>query len=199
MGLETVQYIDDFVVTNPTPQDKRREGDDHLRRIKLGVKNTFPNLNGPVTATPTELNYTVGVTSNIQDQLDSKLESTDLDFSSYAQLSVDNAWTSTQTIAPVNLGNVTDAAVMDLSVAESFIMTIIGNVILNFTNLVEGQNVFVKIIQGIGGSHTIEFLGNVHFPFGLAPTLSTTAGSYDVLSGKVIDGAIIFGLLSDLR
>lgn len=56
MGLEVVQYIDDFNTDWPLGTDKRRQGDDHLRNIKLGVKNTFPNLTGPVTKTQAELN-----------------------------------------------------------------------------------------------------------------------------------------------
>jgi microcystin-dependent protein len=56
MGLESGTYISDLVSNWPLATDKRREGDDHLRLIKQVLKNTFPNLNGPVTATPQELN-----------------------------------------------------------------------------------------------------------------------------------------------
>lgn len=56
MGLEAGQYISDLVSDWPTSFDKRREGDDHLRLIKTVLKNTFPNLNGPVTSTPAQLN-----------------------------------------------------------------------------------------------------------------------------------------------
>jgi microcystin-dependent protein len=56
MGLETGQYIKDLVTNWPLATDKRREGDDHLRLIKQVLKNTFPNLDGPVTATPAQLN-----------------------------------------------------------------------------------------------------------------------------------------------
>lgn len=61
-GLEDLtgssKYISDFVVTNPTATDSKSEGDDHIRGIKNAIKNTFPNITGPVTATQTELNYT---------------------------------------------------------------------------------------------------------------------------------------------
>lgn len=56
MGLEAVTFIDDFNVDWPLSTDKRRQGDDHLRAIKLGVKNTFPNITGVVTKTQAELN-----------------------------------------------------------------------------------------------------------------------------------------------
>jgi hypothetical protein len=56
MGLELATYIADLVPTWPLGSDKIRQGDDHLRNIKSALKNTFPNLNGPVTATPESLN-----------------------------------------------------------------------------------------------------------------------------------------------
>jgi len=77
MGVETFQYIDDLVSTNPTATDNVSEGDDHIRGIKTTLKNTFPNVTGAITPTETELNYVDGVTSNIQTQLDSKCSSGD--------------------------------------------------------------------------------------------------------------------------
>ena len=72
MGVETFQYIDDLVSTNPTATDNVSEGDDHIRGIKTTLKNTFPNVTGAITPTETELNYVDGVTSAIQTQLDAK-------------------------------------------------------------------------------------------------------------------------------
>lgn len=43
MPLETGNFIDDLVTTNPPGTDGKSQGDDHLRLIKLLVKNTFPN------------------------------------------------------------------------------------------------------------------------------------------------------------
>lgn len=42
MGLESVTWIDDFVITNPTGADKKKQGDDHLRAIKTGLRNSLP-------------------------------------------------------------------------------------------------------------------------------------------------------------
>jgi microcystin-dependent protein len=56
MGLETAEYISGLVTNWPLSTDKRREGDDHLRLLKQVLKNTFPNLNAEVTATPSQLN-----------------------------------------------------------------------------------------------------------------------------------------------
>lgn len=47
MGLETVNYVDDLVETNPVANvDQKAQGDDHIRNIKKGIKATFPGLNG---------------------------------------------------------------------------------------------------------------------------------------------------------
>lgn len=62
MGLETINYITDLVITNPTSSDPKSQGDDHLRGIKKGVTQTLPNLSGPMTATHTELNILDGAT-----------------------------------------------------------------------------------------------------------------------------------------
>lgn len=58
MPVETVTYIDDLVVTNPLGSDDLATADDHLRLIKVGIKNTWPNVAGAVQATHTELDYT---------------------------------------------------------------------------------------------------------------------------------------------
>lgn len=58
-------YIDDLIATNPSGSQYKYEGDEHLRFIKKVLKNTFPNITGPITATETELNYVKGVTSQL--------------------------------------------------------------------------------------------------------------------------------------
>jgi hypothetical protein len=56
MGLESGTYISDLIATNPAGTDQRYTTDDHIRLIKAVLKNTFPNLNGPVQMTPDLLN-----------------------------------------------------------------------------------------------------------------------------------------------
>ena len=53
--------------------DLAATADDHLRLIKSTIKTTFPNINAAITATDEEINFTDGVTSAIQTQLDAKL------------------------------------------------------------------------------------------------------------------------------
>lgn len=59
MPLESASYINSLVATNPTSTDTVSQADDHIRLIKKVLKDTFPNLNAPVTATPSELNSAV--------------------------------------------------------------------------------------------------------------------------------------------
>lgn len=47
MGLEVPTYVSDLVTTNPTSTDLRSQGDDHLRYLKLSLKNSFPNATKP--------------------------------------------------------------------------------------------------------------------------------------------------------
>lgn len=47
MPLETVNFINDLVETNPRGDlDQRHEGDDHIRNIKKALRNTLPGMNG---------------------------------------------------------------------------------------------------------------------------------------------------------
>lgn len=49
MALEAATYINNLVITNPDPFDTKSQGDDHMRLIKRVLKNTFPNITGPIT------------------------------------------------------------------------------------------------------------------------------------------------------
>ena len=56
MALENAVYVASLVASNPLSTDTVSQADDHLRLIKTVLKNTFPNLNAPVTASPEQLN-----------------------------------------------------------------------------------------------------------------------------------------------
>lgn len=60
MTVESVTTINDLDPLNPAGTDGKSEGDDHIRNIKTGLKQTFPNIAGPMTATHDELNYLDG-------------------------------------------------------------------------------------------------------------------------------------------
>lgn len=56
MPLESALYISELNVANPASTDSVAQADDHIRLIKAAIKATFPNINGPVTASQTALN-----------------------------------------------------------------------------------------------------------------------------------------------
>jgi microcystin-dependent protein len=56
VALETFNYLDSLVPTNPVVADGLVNGDDHIRGIKSTLKATFPNITGVVTATQDALN-----------------------------------------------------------------------------------------------------------------------------------------------
>ena len=56
MAVESVTYINNYDPNLPSGGDSIAEGDDHLRNLKKGIKNTFPNITGEVTATHDDLN-----------------------------------------------------------------------------------------------------------------------------------------------
>jgi microcystin-dependent protein len=56
MALETASYINGLNAANPPGSDRVHQGDDHIRLLKQAIKNTFPNITGPVTLTQDQLN-----------------------------------------------------------------------------------------------------------------------------------------------
>lgn len=55
MPLESATYIDGLVTTNPAASDAISTADDHLRLIKSAIKATFPNINGPMTLSQSQI------------------------------------------------------------------------------------------------------------------------------------------------
>lgn len=75
MGLEVTTTIEGLDVSNPASGDDVDEGDNHLRLIKIVLKNILPGLGGngfsiPVVATEADLNHSTGLSGNIQAQID---------------------------------------------------------------------------------------------------------------------------------
>ena len=63
MPLETANFIDGLVATNPAATDGLADADNHMRLIKAVLKNSFPSIAGAVNATHTELNTLDGDTA----------------------------------------------------------------------------------------------------------------------------------------
>ncbi len=61
MGLETGTYINSLNTANPDgANDAVSTLDDHHKLVKSTIKNTFPNIDGAMSATQDELNYNDG-------------------------------------------------------------------------------------------------------------------------------------------
>lgn len=54
MALETGNYINDLVITNPTSNDPKSAGDDHLRLLKKTLKETLNGFTGAILVTATD-------------------------------------------------------------------------------------------------------------------------------------------------
>jgi len=61
--VENAQYIAGLNPNWPLGEDFIYEGDDQIRITKKAIQQSFPNIDGPVTATPAELNELAGVGS----------------------------------------------------------------------------------------------------------------------------------------
>lgn len=56
MALETANTINQLVESNPLGTDRKSQGDDHIRLIKRTLRNTFPNITGPITVSEAAIN-----------------------------------------------------------------------------------------------------------------------------------------------
>lgn len=167
MGLETVTYISDLNAAWPlgTLPDKKSEGDNHLRNIKLGIKNTFPNVTGAVTPTHVEINYLSGITSNVQVQLNAKAPTASPTFTGTVVLP-----------AATSIGTVTAAEILTLSGVSSAIQTQ-----LNGKGAIAGQT--------WSGAHDFTG-GTVTVPTATAGDSSTKAASTAFVAGVAFSAAL---------
>ena len=103
MTVESATYISQLDTTLPTAADLISEGDDHIRLTKTVLKTQFPNFGtNAVTASAAELNYSVGVTSAIQPQLNTKANSASPTFTGTVVLP---ATTSIGTVTATEVGH----------------------------------------------------------------------------------------------
>lgn len=90
MPLESASYVSGLVPTNPSSSDSLGQTDDHLRLIKQAIKNTFPNLSGPVTPTHDILSALPSRTDTLESRVASGLLVGELKF--YAGLATPGGW-----------------------------------------------------------------------------------------------------------
>lgn len=73
MTVESASYISQLNTSLPASTDPKSEGPAHFQLIKSVLKTQFPNFGtAAMTASHTELNYIVGVTSAVQTQLNAR-------------------------------------------------------------------------------------------------------------------------------
>ena len=112
-----------------------------------------------------------------------------------AKLDVAQSWTAAQRGA-TQTASVTGGTTLDFSTYQNFVLTLTGNVTLdNPTTEVVGQSGFIVFIQDGTGSRTVS-LGTDYETAGAAGlTLSTAAGTTDIVpyivaaSGRILLGA----------
>ena len=82
MALENGTYVNSLVPANPASTDGLAQADDHIRLIKSTIKNTFPNITGPVTSTQAELDASLpaGHVSYLADLVNTGVTSTEYDY-----------------------------------------------------------------------------------------------------------------------
>lgn len=134
---------------------------------------------GGVTATVTELNYTDGVTSALQTQIDAKVGTTftgDVDIT--GELVVDSY--NESYVAPTSSSN---ATTVDCEAGNVFSHTLTENTTFTFSNPPASGTAYgfsLKIVQDASASgYTVTWPGSVDWPSATAPTLTATASAVD--------------------
>lgn len=101
-----------------------------------------------------------------------------------ALLAQANVFTKAQTVTPVTLTDATTIAT-DASLSNTFTVTLGGNRTLgNPTNMTNGAIYNWRVTQDGTGSRTLAYGSKFKWPGGTAPTLTTTAGAVDFISGQ---------------
>lgn len=90
MPLESASYVSGLVPTNPSSSDSLGQTDDHLRLLKQTLKNTFPNLSGPVTPTHDVLSALPGRADTLESKVAHGLLVGELKF--YAGITLPSGW-----------------------------------------------------------------------------------------------------------
>jgi hypothetical protein len=99
MAVDSAAHIASLNPSLPAGSDQLSEADDNFRHLKTVITTDLPNIEGPVTASHTELNYVVGVTSAIQTQLNAKSPTASPTFTGTPAAPTAAAGTSTTQIA----------------------------------------------------------------------------------------------------
>ncbi|MDB5162667.1 MAG: hypothetical protein JWO54_287 [Candidatus Saccharibacteria bacterium] len=89
-----------------------------------------------------------------------------------------------------NITGASGATTLNLAIANVFNVNLTAAVTFSFAGAVNGtsSSFGLHITQGSGGNYSVSWPASVKWPDGTAPTLSTQAGSTDILVFESING-----------
>lgn len=181
MTVESASYISQLDTTLPTASDLISEGDDHLRLTKTVLKTQFPNFGTTaISASAAEVNYSVGVTSAIQTQINGK------------GAIAGQAWTGAHSFAgatsvpTLSAGTNTTGAASTAFVQADFLQKF-----PNYTAPVNASTTELNYLVGLTGAIQPQLSNQVSGPIHAA-TAKTTPADADELG--ITDSAASWGL-----
>lgn len=96
-----------------------------------------------------------------------------------------------------DMGPVSGAVDVDLSLGNTFVMELVGSITLTFSNLPpagQRQSITLLFKQGGSGSYTVTYSGiTVNWSDGAAPVLTTTVGKTDAIQLDFLAAIYCFG------
>jgi len=218
MSIESATYLHQLVSTNPGGTDQRSTADDHIRLIKATLLATFPNLVGEMSASAGDLNALVDIdtTTSVQGQLDALSARADLISASLSAVAVAAAG-----LFHNSGGTISGSAYIDIAVFKAAAFRDINDIgsassscavdwainnkchvlmdspttSFTFSNPLGHTNILMKLVQDGSGSRLAEWPATVKWPYGVQPTLSTTAGATDIIN-FYFDGSAYYGAIT---
>ena len=185
MTVDAALYIGSIDETLPLGADFVYEGDDQMRATKKAVRQSFPMVTGPVTATHTELCFVAGATSALQPQIAALAP-----MASPVLTGLPTAPTATATTATTQLAT------------TAFVQSAIASLVASQATMVLSVNNAVAINAASGQHLVLTNVATVTVTLPAAPaagdTVWVTTGNG--LSTNVIarNGLLIMGLAEDM-
>lgn len=166
MALETGTYVNSLVSANPASTDGLAQADDHIRLIKSTIKNTFPNITGPVTSTQAELDASLpaGHVSYLAALVNTGVTSTEYDYldgvSSNIQTQIDNIVAGSSNIPQSNidyLALITGAGVS--STQFGYLSSTTSDIQTQFTSVTGAATALASRVTTLEGSTAGDITG----------------------------------------
>lgn len=97
-----------------------------------------------------------------------------------------------------SVGTATDAATVtfDLSAKSNWKLTLGGDRTLALSSATASSRFTLILKQDATGSRTVTWFGGILWPGGTAPTLTTTAGKYDVFTFITLSSGVYLGFVA---